>query len=344
MSSFSTALMTRCGDVKISTAVVLGLAGFGLLRALSISSSALQFLWRKNLRRGKKLIRYGEWAVVTGASDGIGRAYCNYLAKQGLNIFLVSRTQSKLETAAAEISQEFGVKTKTLAIDLAEAGTKPLDSDAWAELKSSINALDVGVLINNAGKTQGDPSEFHLIDAASLDSTVALNSVAVLKVTHLVLPGMVERGRGAIVNVSSVLSGFPAAPLVSLYSATKGFLDTFTKAIAAEYGPKGIDVQVQVPGPVHTSMLRGGDPESAMKPCPADFMKYAGRDIGYEAVCIPYPRHALFMAIMNALPESMAVNGLKDSLVQLRAKFQAHDKEHGAAADVAAGSTTGPAE
>lgn len=136
------------------------------------------------------------------------------------------------------------MKTKILAIDLAEAGSKPLDSDAWAELKAVVDALDVGVLINNAAKTQGDPSEFHLIDAASIDSTIALNNVAVLKVTHLVLPGMVKRGRGAIVIVSSVVSSFPAAPLLSLYSATKGFLDTFSKAIAAEYGPKGIHIQV----------------------------------------------------------------------------------------------------
>lgn len=165
----------------------------------------------------------------------------------GVNIFLVSRTQSKLDTAQAEVAKEYGVKTKILAIDLAEASAQPLSAAVWTDLKATIDTLDIGVLINNAGKVQGPPSEFHEIDADSLDSTVSLNDVAVLKMTHLVLPGMVSRSRGAIVNVSSVLSAVPATPLVSLYSATKSFLDTFSKAIAEEYGPKGIDVQVCSP-------------------------------------------------------------------------------------------------
>lgn len=169
----------------------------------------------------------------------------NHVSASGLNIFLVSRTQSKLETAQAEIAEEYGVKTKILSIDLVEAGSQPLSAAVWADLKATIDTIDVGVLINNAAQVQGPPAEFHEIDPDSLDSTVSINTVAVLKVTHLVLPGMVNRGRGAIVNVSSVLSSMAAAPLVSLYSATKAFMDTFTKAIAEEYGPKGIDVQVR---------------------------------------------------------------------------------------------------
>lgn len=76
-------LKSHCGKVDPATAALYGLAGFGLLSALSVATSALRFLWRKHLRPGKKLRKYGEWALVTGASDGIGRAYCNYLAKQG---------------------------------------------------------------------------------------------------------------------------------------------------------------------------------------------------------------------------------------------------------------------
>lgn len=163
----------------------------------------------------------------------------------GLNVFLVSRTLSKLEAAQAEITEAYGVNTKILAIDLCEAAKHPLSSPVWSDLKASVDTMDIGVLINNAGKIQGPPAEFHEIDPDSIDSTVSLNDVAVLKMSHIVLPGMVKRGRGAVVNVSSILSGIVASPLCSLYAATKGFLDTFTKAIAAEYGPKGIDVQVR---------------------------------------------------------------------------------------------------
>ena len=80
---------TKCSNINVGvdpsvgTAVVAGLAGVGLLSALSVTGAALKFLWRKHLRPAKKLRKYGEWAIVTGASDGIGREYCNYLAKQG---------------------------------------------------------------------------------------------------------------------------------------------------------------------------------------------------------------------------------------------------------------------
>lgn len=74
---------TQCSVVNVSSAALIGLAGVGLLRGLSFATSAAKFLWRKHLRPGKHLIDYGQWAVVTGASDGIGREYCNYLAKQG---------------------------------------------------------------------------------------------------------------------------------------------------------------------------------------------------------------------------------------------------------------------
>lgn len=74
---------SQCKNIDPATVVLCGLAGIGLLRALSVTSGALRFLWRKHLRPGKKLSDYGEWALVTGASDGIGRAYCNYLARQG---------------------------------------------------------------------------------------------------------------------------------------------------------------------------------------------------------------------------------------------------------------------
>eukprot|EP00892_Ulva_mutabilis_P001659 jgi/Ulvmu1/11494/UM077_0043.1 len=99
-----------------------------------------------------------------------------------------SRTQSNLETAAAEIAEQFGVKKKSLTIGLVEVASMPLESEAWAGLQESVDAMDVGVLVNNAGKTQGGPNEFHLVDSTGADSTVMLNTMAMLKVTNLVLP------------------------------------------------------------------------------------------------------------------------------------------------------------
>lgn len=84
MANTCTALTSRCGGANLYDVALFGLAGVGLLSALSVTTNALRYLWRKHLRPGRNLKQYGEWALVTGASDGIGRAYCDYLARQGV--------------------------------------------------------------------------------------------------------------------------------------------------------------------------------------------------------------------------------------------------------------------
>ena len=120
-----------------------------------------------------------------------------------------------------------------------------MDGDVWADIKAAVDDMDVGVLVNNAGASH-DPAHLHDIDPSAIDRVIAVNNSSVVKLTHLVLPGMVSRGRGAIVNVStSFTTAIPAAPFLSLYTASKGFIDTFSKALSAEYSPLGIDVQVR---------------------------------------------------------------------------------------------------
>eukprot|EP00892_Ulva_mutabilis_P001661 jgi/Ulvmu1/11496/UM077_0045.1 len=346
----STSFKSQCNGIDLTPTVLIGLAGIGLLRGLSVASSTVRFLWRKHLRPGRDLRAYGEWAVVTGASDGIGREYCNYVGRQGLNILLVSRTHSKVEKAAAEIREEHGVKTKTLAIDLAEAGAQSLAAPAWADLKAQVESLDVGVLINNAATIQRYPSDFHLVDADDVDSTMSLNDVAVLKLTRLILPGMVQRGRGAVVNVSSIVTTFPATPQLALYTASKAFLNTFSRALAAEYGSKGIHVQAQMPGPVATSLVRAVSPEGGFLPSPADFVRHAGRHIGYETVCIPYPYHAVATAVAQALPAGMVIAGFRGAMQDMRASTAAIDADQssqaasGTACRDSAGSASGTSQ
>lgn len=257
--------------------VVYGLAAVGLMSVLSLAASGMKFAWRQYMRPAKDLSKYGKWAVVTGATGGIGRAYCDYLAEQGirlpehspkdgrseracfrevrytcisfsllagLNIFLISRSEMKLEQAAREITTKHGVSVSHLAVDLAKAGVEPMDGPLWTEIKEALGDLDVGVLVNNAG-TSHDPAHLHHIKPEAIDRVIAVNNSSVVKLTHLVLTGMVRRERGAIVNVStSFTTAIPAAPFLSLYTASKGFIDTFSKALSAEYGPSGIDVQV----------------------------------------------------------------------------------------------------
>lgn len=164
----------------------------------------------------------------------------------GLNICLLARSKSKLEAAAAAIASEHSVQTRCIALDLEEAGATSTGNAVWEEAKVAVGDLDVGVLVNNAA-TSHDPGHLHELDSTAIDRIIAVNNSSVVKLTYLVLPGMVSRGRGAIVNVStSFTTAIPAAPFLALYTASKGFIDTFSKALAAEYAPNGIHVQVLI--------------------------------------------------------------------------------------------------
>lgn len=162
-----------------------------------------------------------------------------------MNIYLISRTEAKLQAAATEIATKYGVETQYYAADLAAAGAETIDNPCWYGLRSNIAGMDIGVLINNAGMSYDHPEYFHQLDQSIVENMCALNNAALVKMTYTVLPGMVQRGRGAIVNMSSgSATCFRAAPLLSLYAASKAFVDNFSAGLAEEYRSKGIAVQV----------------------------------------------------------------------------------------------------
>jgi 17beta-estradiol 17-dehydrogenase / very-long-chain 3-oxoacyl-CoA reductase len=164
-----------------------------------------------------------------------------------MNIYLISRTEAKLQAAATEIAQQFGVETKYYAADLVAAGTEPHDGSCWFGLKSNVCDMDIGILVNNAGMSYAHSEYFHDVDPETLNDIVRINASALMKMTYTVLPGMIERGRGCIVNISSgVASAVPAAALVTVYTASKSFVNSFSKALAIEYRPQGIDIQVRL--------------------------------------------------------------------------------------------------
>jgi short-subunit dehydrogenase len=113
-------------------------------------------------------------------------------------------------------------------------------------LRSNLSNMDIGVLVNNAGMSYEHPEYFHLLDQSIVENMSALNNASLVKMTYTVLPGMVQRGKGAVVNISSGSATFlPAAPFLSLYAASKAFVDTFSVGLASEYRCKGIDVQAR---------------------------------------------------------------------------------------------------
>ncbi|XP_047631901.1 very-long-chain 3-oxoacyl-CoA reductase [Phacochoerus africanus] len=237
----------------------------------------------------------GEWAVVTGGTDGIGKSYAEELAKRGMKIVLISRSQDKLDQVSSEISEKFKVETKTIAVDFTS-------EDIYDKIKASLAGLNIGVLVNNVGMSYEYPEYF--LDIPDLDNTIkkliTVNALSVCKMTRLVLPGMVERSKGAILNISSA-SGMYPVPLLTIYSATKAFVDFFSQCLHEEYKSKGIIVQSVLPYYVATKLAKIKRP-TWDKPSPETFVKSAMKTIGVQSRTNGYPIHSLMASVSASLP------------------------------------------
>ncbi len=200
-------------------------------------------------------------ALVTGASSGIGAQFARVLARKGCDVILVARREDKLRELADELADKYKIKAHVIAHDL---------SDEWAArgLYDEINKreLRVEILINNAGfATQGD---FETTDADLLHREVMLNVMAVVDLTRLFLPAMVERKAGVIVNVASTASFFPLQTQ-AVYAATKAFVLSWSEALWAENRERGIKVLALCPGATETEFFdRVGKDVKAPKDTP----------------------------------------------------------------------------
>ncbi|XP_046791795.1 testosterone 17-beta-dehydrogenase 3 [Gallus gallus] len=188
----------------------------------------------------------GEWAVVTGAGDGLGKAYSFELAKRGLNIVMISRTLEKLQRVANEIEQATGQKVKVIQADFTR-------NSVYKNIEKDLEGLEIGVLVNNVGMLH-NPLPCRFLNAPDVDENlVNCNIISVTKMTQIILKQMELRQKGLILNLSSGLGTFPC-PLYTIYSASKAFICTFSKALQAEYKEKGIIIQVVAPYGISTPM------------------------------------------------------------------------------------------
>ncbi|CAO4376137.1 unnamed protein product [Caenorhabditis nigoni] len=239
------------------------------------------------------------WAVVTGATDGIGKSYCFELAKRGFNIYLVSRTQSKLEQTKKEILQKHAnIEVKIAVFDF----KNPSPAD-YQKLLAKLNEVEVGILINNVGMFFEYPDIFHKI-AGGIDSLADVTTVNTLPPTLLsagILPQMVSRRAGIVVNISSGAGAIPM-PQMSVYSAAKKYITWLTAILRKEYDHHGIIFQTIAPHKVSTNM--SGNPDTSFF-CPDSdsFAKSALNTIGNSFETTGYITHQLELELMTLLPE-----------------------------------------
>jgi len=191
--------------------------------------------------------RYGPWAVVAGASEGVGAAFTESLAQQGLNVMLLARRRPVLEALGADIAERTGVQTRTLAVDLsADAAAK--------EVIEATADLTVGLVVYCAGSdTVFEP--FLSSPVAVAEAMVQRNCLTLVRLSHHFAPAMVQRSRGGIVVVGAA-AGFAGAARMAAYGATKAFDMVFAEALWAELHDRGVDVLGLILGKTDTPALR----------------------------------------------------------------------------------------
>jgi len=251
--------------------------------------------------------------VVTGATDGIGKAYCEHLAKEGINILLISRTLEKLQNVAKELEDKFKVKTDVFAADFTK-------TDIYEKITEHVKNMDIGILVNNVGMSSEYPDYFlsDQMPAKFCQDLINCNNVSLVMMTRIIAPGMVNRRRGAIMNISSLSASGPM-PLMTLYAASKAFVTHFSKTITHELHGTGVIVQTVIPGYVATNMSKIRR-ASYGAPTPATFVGHALDMFGVESTTFPHLPHAVIDWFMRLVPSFVVVKLSMSSLKQIREK------------------------
>ncbi len=197
--------------------------------------------------------KYGPWAVVAGASEGLGAEFARQLARHGLNLALVARRAEVLDRLASELRTASGVTIRTLAIDLSAA-------ESALQIASALADVEVGLVVHNAAYAPS--GEFLQLQAEDHQRSVAVNVGMPVALVHHFGRAMVARRRGGIVLLSS-LTAFQGSPYLATYGATKAFNLSLAEALRFELRPHGVAVLAACPGATRTPGFLRSSPEGA---------------------------------------------------------------------------------
>jgi short-subunit dehydrogenase len=194
---------------------------------------------------------YGPWALIIGASDGIGAAFAETLAARGLDVVLVARRRPLLDELAARLSAQHGVRANVIIADVSTV-------DGLAEVLGVVADLEPGMLVANAAHP--GVGEFLDRSPADLDAALDLNCRAAVQLAHAVASRLVARRRGGGIILVSSLAGLQGCALIAHYAATKAYLRVLAEGLWVELRPRGVDVLACCPGPVRTPTYSRGNP------------------------------------------------------------------------------------
>lgn len=279
-------------DSFLSTVGAIALAYCGLKLSLSVLRGFRAFIL-PSLGFKTNLKRYGSWAVVTGCTDGIGKAYVKEFAREGINVVLISRNEEKLANLAEEIKAQFGVSTKVIVMDFTGG------VEVYQGLEEKVAGLEIGILVNNVGVSHY-PDYFQNYERDECWKMLNVNCLSVLMMTHIILPQLLARKKGLVVNMSSASGQFPV-PLLQIYSSTKAFVDFFSTCLRIECAGSGVDVQCALPFYVATKMSRIRKP-NMMTPSPGDYVRQSLGTLGVYSRSQGCWTHALQAYLMGHIP------------------------------------------
>jgi short-subunit dehydrogenase len=250
-------------------------------------------------------------ALVTGASSGIGEAFCRELAKRGMHLIIAARSEDLLHKLAGELSEAHNIRVDVFAVDLSDEDGIYNTIDACVEMDRPID-----LLINNAGF--GNVGAYEKQDQTRERDMVMVNSFAVAQLCHAFIPPMAERGFGGVINVASI-AGYQPLPHLATYAATKAFVKSLSNSLWAEFKGRGVHIMELSPGPVATNFVNATDSKAMNSKTTAGFMKVAmtpeklvqkalaSFDAG-KPRCIPGQANQLMTAMGNLVPDSLIGN------------------------------------
>jgi short-subunit dehydrogenase len=251
--------------------------------------------------------RYGPYALVTGASSGIGKAFAENLAAKGMNLALVARRLDRLDALAATLHAEHGIDVKTCRTDLGTGG-------AAAEILDRTAALDIGLVISNAGFSLKGDHAAH--DTAALTEMLMVNCHTPMQLAHGFIPRLRARGKGGLIFTSSI-EALIGVPFSTAYSATKGFVNRLAEGLWGELSPHNIDVLALCPGATDTEALQRMKIDRASLPhlmSAEEVVRLAFENIANGPVFVASGHYKAMFDQLIALPQRDALRAMAASL------------------------------
>ena len=236
--------------------------------------------------------RYGPWALITGASDGIGQAMAHRVAADGINVVLAARGEDRLRATAAELEKTHRVQTRVVSTDL-------VDPQGVTKLIENISTLDIGLAVLAAGfATTNSFTASAVRDELDM---IAVNVSAVAKLAHVCAQRMAERGSGGIILFGSIL-GWAGVAGEANYAATKAYAQTLAEGLQVELKPFGIDVLSVAPGPVHTGFAARAGLSMKSATTPQVVANTAWSALGRKVTVVPGAQAKVMTASLKLVP------------------------------------------